>query len=45
MHNLAKGKPLPEGETPERLAGLAAYVHMTDAEEGAARLRQIRERQ
>jgi hypothetical protein len=29
-HNLSQGKPLPEGETVERLAGYAAYVHMTD---------------
>ncbi len=29
-HNLARGKTLPEGETVERLAGYAAYVHMTD---------------
>ena len=29
-HNLARGKPLKEGETVERLAGYVAYVHMTD---------------
>src|SRR5205814_5818724 len=34
-HNLGQGKPLPEGETVERLAGYAAYVHMTDPELGA----------
>jgi hypothetical protein len=36
IHNLGKGKPLPEGETVERLAGYAAYVHMTDARLGAS---------
>jgi RNA-directed DNA polymerase len=30
FHNLGQGKPLKEGETVERLAGYAAYVHMTD---------------
>jgi RNA-directed DNA polymerase len=30
VHNLTRGKPLKEGETIERLAGYAAYVHMTD---------------
>jgi hypothetical protein len=34
-HNLAQGKPIKEGETAERLAGYAAYVHMTDAKLGA----------
>jgi hypothetical protein len=34
-HNLGRGKPLKEGETPARLAGYAAYVYMTDAELGA----------
>jgi hypothetical protein len=29
-HNMQKGKPLPEGESPARLMGLAAFVHMTD---------------
>jgi hypothetical protein len=34
-HNLGQGKALPEGETVERLAGYAAYVHMTDPKLGA----------
>jgi hypothetical protein len=34
-HNLRRGKPLKEGETPARLAGYAAYVYMTDPEQGA----------
>src|SRR5262249_7405194 len=34
-HNLSQGKPLREGETVERLAGYAAYVHMTDPKLGA----------
>lgn len=34
VHNLKNGKPLKEGETPERLAGLAAYVQMTDPKLG-----------
>ncbi len=34
-HNLKQGKGLKEGETPERLAGYAAYVHMTDPKLGA----------
>jgi hypothetical protein len=29
-HNLRRGRPLKEGETVERLAGYAAYVHMSD---------------
>jgi hypothetical protein len=35
VHNLSRGKPLREGETVERLAGYAAYVHMTDPKLGA----------
>jgi hypothetical protein len=34
IHNLGQGKPLKEGETIGRLAGYAAYVHMTDPELG-----------
>jgi hypothetical protein len=34
-HNLRRGKPFKEGETPARLAGYAAYVYMTDAKLGA----------
>jgi hypothetical protein len=35
IHNLTQGKPLKDGETPQHLAGLAAYVHMTDPKLGA----------
>jgi RNA-directed DNA polymerase len=35
IHNLKKGKPLKEGETIATLAGLAAYVQMTNRELGA----------
>lgn len=34
VHNLEKGKPLPEGESLARLQGHAAYVAMTDAARG-----------
>jgi RNA-directed DNA polymerase len=34
VHNFQQGKPLKEGETIGRLAGYAAYVHMTDAKLG-----------
>jgi hypothetical protein len=34
IHNLKKGKPLPEGETLARLKGLAAFVFMTDPARG-----------
>ncbi len=34
VHNLRRGKPLREGETPARLAGYAAYVCMTDRKLG-----------
>lgn len=30
IHNLQQGKPLPEGESLERLRGYAAYIAMTD---------------
>lgn len=30
IHNLKKGKPLPEGESLARLTGYAAYVYMTN---------------
>ena len=33
-HNLKAGKPLKEGETLARLAGMAAYVYMTDPKLG-----------
>jgi hypothetical protein len=41
IHNLARGKPLKEGETPSMLAGYAAYVYMTDPVLGAKLLKQI----
>jgi hypothetical protein len=41
LHNRAKGKPLPEGESVARLHGYAAYVSMTDPRRGAAMLRQL----
>ncbi|OWK47381.1 reverse transcriptase family protein [Fimbriiglobus ruber] len=34
VHNLGKGKPLPEGESVARLLGYAAYIYMTDPETG-----------
>jgi len=34
-HNRAKGKPLHEGESSARLAGMAAYVYATDPALGA----------
>jgi RNA-directed DNA polymerase len=41
IHNLSRGKPLHEGETPARLAGYAAYVYMTDPTLGAKLLKQL----
>ncbi len=38
-HNLARNKPLKEGESVARLAGYAAYVHATDADLGAELMR------
>jgi hypothetical protein len=35
-HNLGRGKPLPQGESVDRLRGYAAYVRMTDPELGAS---------
>jgi hypothetical protein len=40
-HNLANGKPPKDGETLARLAGYAAYVHMTDPKRGAELLKAI----
>jgi hypothetical protein len=40
-HNLASGKPLKDGESLARLAGYAAYVHMTDAKRGAELLKAL----
>ena len=34
LHNLAKGKPLKEGETLSKLAGMVAYISMTDRKLG-----------
>ena len=34
VHNLRRGKPLPEGETLARLTGYAAYIYMTDPKLG-----------
>jgi hypothetical protein len=40
-HNLANGKQPKDGETLARLAGYAAYVHMTDPKRGAELLKAI----
>ena len=42
VHNLKKGKPLKEGETLQHLAGLAAYIHMSDAKLGVQLLETIK---
>lgn len=42
VHNLRKGQPLRDGETPATLEGHAAYVHMTDPDLGARLLQAIR---
>jgi RNA-directed DNA polymerase len=34
LHNLANGKPLKEGETLSKLAGMVAYISMTDRKLG-----------
>ncbi len=41
IHNLKAGKPLPEGESLARLAGYAAYIHMTDPKIGRQFLDQL----
>lgn len=41
LHNLKTGKPLHAHDTPERLAGYAAYVYMTDPELGAQMLEML----
>lgn len=41
LHNLEQGKPLPEGETFARLAGYAAFVHMSEPELGRALLEKL----
>jgi hypothetical protein len=40
-HNLQKGKPLKEGDTPVRLAGYAAYVYMSDPRLGTRLLEAV----
>jgi hypothetical protein len=42
IFNLAHGKGLKEGETLSRIAGYAAYIHMTEPALGAKLLRQLR---
>jgi hypothetical protein len=42
VHNLANGKPARDGGTPVRLAGYAAYVHMSDPKLGAKLLAGLR---
>ncbi len=34
IHNVEHGKPLREGDFPQRMVGYAAFVHMTDPELG-----------
>lgn len=41
IHNVEHGKPLKEGESLARLAGYAAYIHMTDPALGAKLLKQL----
>jgi len=41
VHNLEQGKPIQEGDSVARLAGYAAFVHMTDAKQGAALLERL----
>jgi RNA-directed DNA polymerase len=41
IHNLEKGKPLPEGESLARLQGYAAYIAMTNPAVGRAMLDRI----
>jgi len=38
LHRLQRGQPLPDHETPARLAGLAAFVHAAEPELGRALL-------
>jgi retron-type reverse transcriptase len=42
VHNRKLGKPALDGETDARLAGFAAYVHMTDAKLGTKLLEAFR---
>lgn len=41
IHNLKIGKPLPEGESIERLKGYAAFIAMTEPELGRHMLQQL----
>ena len=41
IHNLQQGKPLPEGESLERLRGYAAYICMTERELGGKMLQAL----
>ncbi len=41
IHNLTKGKPLRDGETPQTLAGYAAYIAMSEPELGESLLEQL----
>jgi hypothetical protein len=45
IHNLRRGRPLHDGETPASLEGYAAYVHMTDPKLGAKMLEALRVRE
>jgi len=41
VHNLATGKGLKEGDSVARIAGYAAYIHMTDPKLGAKLLKEL----
>lgn len=41
IHNLQQGKPLPPGESLQRLRGYAAYIAMTDRKLGLRMLRDL----
>lgn len=43
IHNLKQGKPLPEGESIQRLRGYAAYISMTNRALGIAMLQELAE--
>ncbi|MGP0065865.1 MAG: reverse transcriptase family protein [Isosphaeraceae bacterium] len=43
IHNRAKGKPAPDGETVSTLIGMAAYVYMSDPVRGEKYLDALRE--
>lgn len=44
VHNLESGRPLPEDESLHSLRGWAAYIYMTDPEEGARYLEALQGR-